>query len=243
MLASPAVPRSLGKPALAPGVVLLAALSVSGASCASGVTDARPCSPADGPSTCDEGRSCIAGRCRLADTPVSPPDAARHVIAPVDVAVVASGGSGGGGDDLPDAVTLGRASSGTVVMLFRFAATWKDDAEVVSAFLVLDALDGAPPSSAPIAFEMARIHDAWQAGVVSWGRQPRLGVPRAAGTYRMRPSAPLRIDVTPLVREWGRRAADDHGIALLAKGDDAYGSVVSTGASRGAGPRLEVYVK
>jgi hypothetical protein len=45
------------------------------------------------------------------------------------------------------------------------------------------------------------------------------------------------------VREWGQRAADDHGIALLARGDDAYGMVIATGASRGAGPRLEVYVK
>jgi hypothetical protein len=54
---------------------------------------------------------------------------------------------------------------------------------------------------------------------------------------------PLRVDVTSLVKDWGRRDDGDHGIALLARGDDAYGAVVSTGLSQGNGPRLEVYVK
>jgi hypothetical protein len=128
-------------------------------------------------------------------------------------------------------------------MLFRFAATWRDNAEVVSAFLVLEAEGGAPPATSPITFETARVVERWQSGVVSWGRQPRLSVPRAAGSVRPRPTIPLRVDVTPWVRAFGRRDADDHGIALLARGDDAYGAVVSTGLSLGNGPRLEVYVK
>jgi hypothetical protein len=49
--------------------------------------------------------------------------------------------------------------------------------------------------------------------------------------------------VTPWVRAFARRDADDHGIALLARGDDAYGTVVSTGLSLGTGPHLEVYVR
>ena len=52
-----------------------------------------------------------------------------------------------------------------------------------------------------------------------------------------------RVDVTPLVRDWVKRKADDHGIALLARGTDAYGTAFSTGVSRGTGPRLEVYVR
>jgi hypothetical protein len=185
----------------------------------------------------------MAGRCRAAEGAPSPQDAARVVLAPVDLAVVASGGSGGGGPELPEVVALGREASGTVVLLFRFAASWRDDAEVASAFLVLDAIEGAPPSTSPITFEMAKVVEPWQAGVVSWGRQPRLSVPRAAGRQRPRGAGPIRVDVTPLVREWGRRGADDHGIALLARGDDAYGAIVSTGVAQGTGPRLEVYVK
>jgi hypothetical protein len=68
-------------------------------------------------------------------------------------------------------------------------------------------------------------------------------VPIEAGVVRARPARPLRVDVTPIVRGWSRRNPDDHGLALLAKGDDAYGAVVSTGVTRGHGPRLEVYVK
>jgi hypothetical protein len=108
---------------------------------------------------------------------------------------------------------------------------------------VLEALDDTPPPTNPITFEMARIVEPWQPGVVSWGRQPKLDVPRTAGTLLARPAIPFRIDVTPIVREWGRRAPDDHGLALLAHGDDAYGAVVSTGNARADGPRLEVYVK
>ena len=165
------------------------------------------------------------------------------MLSPVDFAVVASRGSGGGGADLPGAVALGRASSGTVELLFRFAATWRDDAEVSSAFVVLDPLEGAPPSMSAVDFEMARIVEPWQPSVVSWGRSPRLDVPVQAGQARARPSAPLRVDVTPLVRKWARRDSDDHGIALLATGDDAFGAVVSTGVAQGTGPRLEVYLK
>jgi hypothetical protein len=219
-------------------LILAAAL----ASCAAPLEAGRPCSAADAV-PCEQGRACVVGRCRSVDAPPSLPDALRVVLAPVDLAVVASRGPSGGGDVRPEAVALGRGASGTVVMLFRFAATWRDDAEVVSAFLVLDALEGAPPAAGPITFETARIAEAWQSGVVSSGRQPRLGVPRQAGTVRARPTVPLRVDVTPLVREWARRDADDHGIALLARGDDAFGAVVSMGVSQGSGPRLEVYVK
>lgn len=215
------------------------------ASCAAPLEEGRACS---GPelgikSPCEQGRSCVAGRCRPQDALPSPPDSVRVVLVPTDVAVVASRGSGGGGASLPETIALGREASGTVVMLFRFAATWRDDAEVVSAFVVLDALEGSPPAASETSFEMARIVEPWQAQLVSWGRQPRLGVPRTAGSLRARPSIPVRVDVTPLVREWSRRDPDDHGIALLARGQDASGAVVSMGVAQGVGPRLEVYVK
>jgi len=174
--------------------------------------------------------------------PPSSPDTVRVVLAPADLAVVGARGSGGGGE-LPEAVALGRSAGGTVEMLFRFAATWPDDAEVVSAFLVLEPLDGAPPPSSAVTLETARITEPWRPGVVSWGRQPRLDVPRAAGNVRPRAALPLRVDVTALVRAWSRRSGGDHGIALLAHGADAFGALVSTSVAPGSGPRLEVYVR
>lgn len=219
-----------------PGLPLIVALSL--ASCAAPLGDAHPCPE----QACSDGRTCVAGRCRPQEAPLSAGDALRVVLAPADVAVVSLAG-GGGGRDLPEAVALGREEGGSVVMLFRFEATWRDDAEVASAFILLDPLDGAPPSLGPISFEMARIVEAWEPALMSWGRQPRLSVPMVAGTVRARHTIPLRIDVTPLVRAWSQRSPSDHGIALIAKGNDANGAVVSMGVSRGMGPRLEAYVK
>lgn len=173
---------------------------------------------------------------------MSPADARRVVVAPRDLAVVGLHG-GGGGPDLPDAVALGSAAGGTVVMLFRFDAAWREDAEVESAFLVLEAMDGAPPAGSPIHFEAARVAEPWRADAVSWGRQPRLDVPFTAGAARPRPSIPMRIDVTKVVRGFAQHDGGEHGIALLARGDDPVGAVVSLGVTRGRGPRLEVYVK
>jgi hypothetical protein len=223
---------------ISPALLASAALACALAACAAPLGEAHPCPDR----ACGDGRACVAGRCRATEASASQGDALRVVLAPADLAVVGLHG-GGGGPDLPESVALGRAESGTVVMLFRFEATWRDDAEVQNAFLVLEPLEGTPPAINPISFEMARVVEPWRAEVVSWGRQPRLAVPYGAGTLRARPALPLRVDVTPLVKTWNRRDADDHGIALLAKGDDAYGAVVSTGVSHGRGPRLEVYVK
>lgn len=220
---------------------LIFPLTLALASCAAPLGDARSCPE----SACAEGRTCVAGRCRAPESPVSSVDALRVVLRPAGAAVVSLSG-GGGGPDLPEIVALGRESGGTVVMLFRFEATWRDDAEIESAFIVLDPLgplEGAPPSVRPIDFEMARIVEPWQPSIVTWGREPRLGVPITAGSLRAHGGRPLRVDVTPLVRAWGKRDPSDHGIALLAKGDDENGAAVSMGVSRGLGPRLEAYVK
>src|SRR5262249_54437608 len=148
----------------ASGLCALALGGLALGGCAASLGDAHPCPD----SPCGEGRSCVAGRCRAPDAPPSQGDALRVVLTPADMAVVALQG-GGGGTALPEMVALGRASGGTVVMLFRFEATWRDDAEVESAFLVLDPLEIAPPPAAPIQFEMARVVEPWEASVVSWG--------------------------------------------------------------------------
>lgn len=221
-----------------PCLVVLLVLAAAQPCCAASLGEAHPCPEA----ACAQGSLCVVGRCRREDAPPAAADTLRSTLVPTDLAVIAARGGGGGGDTLPETVALGRAGSGAVVMLLRFAPSWREDAEVQSAFLVLHPIEGARPSSSPIAFEVARILEAWQPSLVSWGRQPRLDVPFAAGVVRARPSLPLRIDVSPLVRTWAH-ASGEHGIALLAGGDDAYGAVVSMGVGQGRGPRLEVYVK
>ena len=196
-------------------------------------------SPCDPTSPCSSG-ACVVGRCRTTDTAPVAADATRLVLVPADLAVISSGGED---DRLAENIALGRASAGSLVVLLRYAPTWQDGAQIEAAFVVLEPLAGAPTPYGPISVETARILEPWAAETASWGRQPRLAVPAAAGRVRPGPAAPLRIDVTSIVRGWSRRAEDDHGIALLSSGDDPYGAVFTTGLTSGKPPALEVYVR
>jgi hypothetical protein len=191
---------------------------------------------------CDAGKSCVVGRCRLPDEAPAAIDTRRVILAPSDVAVIASSSSSSS-SAVPETIALGRAEGGTVALLLRFSASWRDDSDVLSAFVVLDPVDSAPPAAHATVFESARILEPWQPAVVSWGRQPRLDLPKLAAVIRAIPGTPVRIDVTSLVREWASRRADDHGLALLIHGDDRIGSAFSMGVTGGAGPRLEAYVR
>jgi hypothetical protein len=170
------------------------------------------------------------------------------LLQPEDIAVLTARGELAGPGHagrarLPEAIALGGAAAGSMVVLLRFSADWRDDADVASAFLVLDPVEGAPPAASEVTLEVARILEPWSSETASWGRQPRLSIPEVAGVARRRLLVPLRIDVTEMVRAWARRAPDDHGIALLAPGDDPVGVACSMGVSEGLGPRLEVYLR
>jgi hypothetical protein len=220
-------------------VALLIAAPLLLTGCGRAATEAQVCA---GAGLCGTGY-CVAGRCRPVDALPSPVDAQRVLLSPDDIAVVESGRDDEGSRGLPEAVALGRASDGDVVVLLRFSATWRDDAEIASAFVVLEPIAGAPPAERAMTLEVARILEPWRSETATWGRQPRLAIPRAAAVVRRRPAMPLRIDVTTLVRDWAKRRKDDHGIAILAPGDDAVGAAYSMGVSQGAGPRLEVYLR
>lgn len=209
--------------------------AVSGIGCAASDGIGRVC---DG--GCEAGKSCVVGRCRAEDEAPAPADTRRVVLMPSDFAVIAASSAP---SPVPETVALGRAEGGTVALLLRFAASWRDDADVLSAYVVLDPVDSAPPAMQPAVFESARILEPWQPAVVSWGRRPRLDVPKLAAVVRAIPGTPVRIDVTSLVRAWSLRRADDHGLALLVHGDDSVGSAFAMGVTGGAGPRLEAYVR
>lgn len=222
---------------LANVALLLAAPPLAG--CGGAAREARACA---GAGVCGADH-CVVGRCRPVDALPSPIDAHRVLLAPVDMAVLSEGERGTAGRGVPEAVALGRAETGDVVLLLRFAAPFGDDTEIASAFLVLTPVAGAPPSERALTLEVARILEPWRSETATWGRQPRLSLPSTAAIARRRQLSPLRIDVTPLVRDWLKRRKSDHGIALLAPGDDAVGAAYSMGITQGAGPRLEVYTR
>lgn len=216
---------------------LLGALSL--AACSSTTTEGRVCAPG----ACDNGQTCVLARCRAEGDVPSPADATRAVIAPDDLAVVAANGPNAPEGELAESVALGRSASGTVAMLLRFTRPFPADAEIASAYVVLSPLAGSPPGAARSTIEVARIVEPWTGTTVTWGRQPRLGVPEITAALPLSPSAPLRVDVTSLVRGWRAADKENQGIALLVSGDDALGVAYSLGAAGGPGPRLEVYFR
>jgi len=215
-------------------LALIAALASVG--CTAETLGGRVCAAG-----CEAGTTCVAGRCRAADAPPSPVNSRRILLEPTDLAVIAS--STASGAELPDAVALGRAEDGTVELLLRFSAAFREGTEVMSAFVLLEPAPGAQAQATPTSVEMARILEPWQPTTVSWGRQPRLAIPALASVTPAPPDRPLRVDVTQLVREWKKRMPDDHGIALLVRGNSPVGTPYSTGMSFGHGPRLEVYLR
>ena len=226
---------------LATAYVLAALTALASLGCAANEALGRVCEGG-----CEAGKSCVVGRCRAPDEAPAATDTRRVILVPSGLAVIASSGASSSISEIsevPETIALGRAEGGTVALLLRFEASWRDDSDVLSAFVVLDPIDSAPPAAQPAIFESARILEPWQPAVVSWGRQPRLDLPKLAAVIRAIPGTPVRIDVTSLVREWPSRRADDHGLALLVHGDDRLGSAFSMGITGGAGPRLEAYVR
>ncbi|WP_437608600.1 hypothetical protein WMF20_47835 [Sorangium sp. So ce834] len=223
--------------ALAPVALLVAAPPLLGCGGAP-ATDAGVCA---GAGVCGS-RYCVAGRCRPPSDLPSPIDARRVLLPPADLAVLAEDGAAAA-PGVPDAVALGHAGAGDVVLLLRFTPTFGVDADIASAFVLLEPAPLAPPAERALTLEVARILEPWRSETATWGRQPRLSIPEVAAIVRRRPATPLRIDVTSLVRDWARRRKDDHGIAILAPGSDAVGAATSMGISQGAGPLLEVYVR
>lgn len=220
--------------ALAPVALLVAALPLTGCG---GAPASRVCAGAGG---CGAGY-CVVGRCRPANALPAPVDARRVLLPPADLAVLEQHGDAA--PAVPDAVALGHASAGDVVLLLRFVPPFGEDAEIASAFVVLEPVPGAPPAERALTLEVARILEPWRSATATWGRQPRLSVPQPAAIAPRRPVMPLRIDVTSLVRDWAKRRRDDHGIAILAPGRDAVGAAYTMGVSQGVGPQLEVYVR
>lgn len=194
--------------------------------------------PCGGPDVCAAG-VCVAGRCRTKSP--APVTASRVVLYPADFAAVTANSEDRAG--IPESIALGQEAAGRAVVLFRFVAPWRDDAQITAAHLIFDPIDGAPAPLRPPEVEVAKILSDWTGATTSWGRMPRLGLPSSAGKLRVTGDQPVRVDVTVAVRSWVSRDADDHGIAVLVAGEDPNGMLASTGLTEGTAPHLEVYIK
>ena len=189
------------------------------------------------PGSCGPGRICSAGRCVLPATDPVASDADRIVVAATDMAVVSARG---GDDALPAEIAL--AGGCSPVVLLRFPAPWGNHARIAAAFLTLELADAAVAHARPLTLSVARVLEPWSGGAVTWSRLPRLSPPLLHAEVEPPPRM-VRIDVTEIVRRWGRGRSDDQGIALWASSAGAAGPTYATGALGTAGPRLDVYVR
>lgn len=189
----------------------------------------------EGASDCDLGKGCLVGRCRPATSAVVPPESRRVVLPATDIAVLTSKASE---PVHVDAIALGRAALGDVVLLLRFDAALGPSVTVESAFVALDPVERAPAPASPIDVSIAAIDVPWDSDSVSWMRQPTTGVAETVAGNLPRGRTPLRIDVTDLIRRDGLA----NGVAIFAKGSDPIGALYSTGLGAGVAPRLELYL-
>jgi hypothetical protein len=209
---------------------------VLAASCSAEMPGPQVC---DGRSPCDEGRTCVLGRCRKKATMPVSADATRVEYPPVDVAWL-------GGDDaqslgsLGDKIVLGKRGAAETLVL-RFAVKLPPEKKLQKALLRLEPLARCERAPGRIALELADVIAPWSSAQLARGRRPKLGIPMRIADTSATPARPLLLDVTELVRRWQQHEGRFHGVALLAHGNSASGACFSSGVSDAVGPRLQVF--
>jgi len=213
-----------------------AALTATSLGCSSDLPGPKICAAT---APCTAGSSCVVGRCRGDGTLPAARNAPLLQFEPTTIASLSARGEVSTNESLGDALTLGRASDGEAMWLFRFALTLPDDARIQRALLVLDPLPGCEKRPGRMKLEVSNVLSAWSADTLR-SQRPKIGLPMRALDAPVVPARILRVDLTELVMRWREHRRRYHGLALIAHGDSATGACFSTGQSAGRGPRLEV---
>jgi hypothetical protein len=198
--------------------------------------------PCTTPGVCGSGEECLANRCvRLGSDPVAR-DTRRLLLLPREVAVVSASGPKHTGS-VPNAVTFGSAREGAAALYLAYEIDLREARAVDSAFLVLEPLPMSTLEPGQVEVEAWRVAERWDREAVTWLAQPAVAPPHAHGIAQSSPPSVLRIDVSEIVRFWLRQPRQNRGLALKAPGGDGHGVSFATGASDGAAPRLDLYVR
>jgi hypothetical protein len=188
--------------------------------------------PCSGP-TCGAGYECLANICEPAGTDPVPPGSTR--ISPELRSFVVMNTAG---NRQPQTATLGGDNRGDMLLFLEFDDSWTRAGDPRRAFLVLYPADQVPANREDVvleAFTLSTNTPSWNGRVTRHPKRKRPSVRALA-----RGGAPIRFDVTPLLR--GLTGGDD-GIAVVAVDEDGDGTTVSTVGARGKPPLFEVYVE
>jgi hypothetical protein len=169
-----------------------------------------------------------------------PAQSRRWVLRPTSMALVSSRAHETGAE-LPTAVAFGSQVEGATSLYLRFEPAWRAESTIDNAFLLLEPMAGTLPSTQDVPVEVWRVKDEWDAGSLSWLRQPSVAPPQSRGLARTNPPTTLRM--TDIIRYLKEHPRADRGIVIRAPGDDPHGASFASGAGGGVGPRLELYLR
>ncbi len=176
---------------------------------------------------CDDGATCVAGRCVAAGEPVDGPERA---LVRLDASAVAAWDEARPLRSIVG-LALGGRAAGQTTLLLAFGPI-PADFEATSATLVIAVDGGAPSTVEPIELVVAPIASAWDASTAGSNRAPLLDAPVGRATVPRGASGTLRIPIEPRAIAPGSARVE---LALLARGNDPGGLVL--GATP---PRLEL---
>ncbi|HET9930510.1 MAG TPA: hypothetical protein VFQ35_07480 [Polyangiaceae bacterium] len=194
--------------------------------------------PCAGVGTCPNGRECLASRCVPEGGAAVPNASKRLLLRPSALGVARAHAESGG---MAPGVTLGRRADNDTALYVRFDSDW-NEGRVASAFLLLDPLPGSA-SGEDVALEVWRSRRDFVSSTFGWSVQPGLAPPFARGLARSAPPAPVRVDVTELLRFFATHPSQDHGFVVRATNQSESGVTLATGIDGGAPPRLDVYLE
>ena len=197
----------------------------------------RPCvSPTD----CPQAAECLANSCApIGADPVNA-ISLRVVLRPIEAAVVAEAGDE---NTLASAVVFGSRSVGASALYLRFRPPPIGPGNLERAFLVLEPMPGAQPTTADVSLAVWRIAGSWTATDLTWMNQPPATHPGTVAIARTGPPQMLRVDVTELVRHFRSHPRENRGVVLKADGGTAFGAAYCTGLGVGTPPALELYYR
>ncbi len=181
---------------------------------------------------CGEGYECLAQRCvSLGSDPV-PQDAARLVLEPTRIGVLSK-------DETPrlGGVRLHAPDGSQSELLLDFPLP-DGDVSLVTAFLVVSAVDLPTSNRGFVRLRVSRVVDPWTAEGLANGHSPQHGYESASGL--MSGAQATRVDVTELLRPWLQRS--EPGFGLVLSSPDPSPLVLAL-EGRTVEPFLELYTK
>jgi hypothetical protein len=164
----------------------------------------------------------------------------RSVLQPIEIGVVTEAG---GTETLPSSVVFGGRSVGSAALYLRFQPPPAGPEELERAFLVLEPMPGAQPSTTDVSVGAWRIAEPWTAEDLTWSDQPSTKHPSSAAIARTGLPQMLRIDVTNLIRHFQSHPRENRGVVLKAGSGAAFGATYCTGLGMGSPPALELYYR